>query len=270
MQDDQNNTFRRIDPAEGRNTVIGLIAANVVVYLFTAGSPALFNLLALSTGSLRHGYWFELVTAMFVHGNFWHILLNMWALYIFGTIVAPLLGRARFLALYFISGLVGNLVYVAVYWNIGASLVGASGAIFGVMMAVAILTPNIPFVLLLFPVPIKARTLVVVFAIIEILNEISGSEDSVAHLAHLGGFVGGYLFVRLVLKRGFRFDMPSFMRPRPKLWKNDADEPRDSGRNRLDSLLDKISRHGINSLTPEEMDFLRQARERMRGDRESR
>ncbi len=270
MQDGQNNIFRRIDPAEGRKTVIGLIAANVVVYLFTAGSPTLFNLLALSTGNLRHGYWFELVTAMFVHGSFWHLLFNMWALYLFGTIVAPLLGRARFLALYFISGLLGNLVYVAVYWNIGASLVGASGAIFGVMMAVAILTPNIQFMMLIFQMPIKARTLAVVFAIIELLNEISGSMDSVAHLAHLGGFVGGYLFVKLALRRKSRLNLFHFRRPGPKLWKNDEDGPRDPGRNRLDSLLDKISRHGINSLTPEEMDFLRQARERMRGDRESR
>ncbi|MEA4861780.1 MAG: rhomboid family intramembrane serine protease [Victivallaceae bacterium] len=269
MQEGQGNMFRRINPAEGRTTVIGLIVINVLVYLFTINNQSLFNLLALSTVNLRHGYWFELVTAMFMHGGLLHLAFNMWALYLFGMIVAPLLGRARFLALYFISGLLGNLVYVAVYWNIGASLVGASGAIFGVMMAVAMLAPNIPFVLLIFPVPIKARTLVIVVAILEIFNEISGQWDGVAHLAHLGGFIGGYFFIKFVLKRSFRFDLFRFMRPGPKLWKNE-DEPKDSGRNRLDALLDKISRHGINSLTQEEMEFLRQARERMRGDRESR
>ena len=270
MGNDQDNMFRRINPVVGRNTVLGLIIANIVVFLLTNINPALFETLALSTVNLRKGYWFELVTAMFVHGGFMHIFFNMWGLYIFGTIVAPLLGRARFLALYFISGLLGNLIYVAVYWNSGGALVGASGAVFGVMMAVAMLAPNIPFVMLFFPVPIKARTLVIVYGAFELFNEVSGSQDGIAHLAHLGGFVGGYLFIKFALGRASRGGLLGFMRPKPRLWKNEsAGQPPDSG-NRLDMLLDKISRHGINSLAPEEMEFLRRERERMRGDRESR
>ena len=119
--------------------------------------------------------------------------------------------------------------------------------------------------------PIKTSTLVICYTILEILTELVGAEAGVAHLAHLGGFVGGYLVVKLLLHGRVAWDpfrRGRGSRPRPHEW---APPPRDvpgSGdpvsRRELDALLDKISRDGINSLSPQELARLKQAREEMR------
>jgi len=267
MFDDPNFHTTPGEIQQSRNTIWGLIAINAAAFLLVQGN--LKEALMLSVRGIKSGHFYELVTAMFLHADFFHIFFNMWSLYIFGMLVAPLLGQRRFLLLYFISGIVGNLCWLAANWALAPTyLLGASGAVFGLMLAVAMFAPNERFLLLFFPAPIKARTMVIVFAVIEIMSELSHGSN-IAHLAHLGGLVGAYLYLKVAAGSLVRWDPLGLkwrgggsFRFQGKKYASTSSEP--VGRDELDALLDKISRTGINSLSPDEMARLKQAREEMR------
>lgn len=266
------------DFESGRKALLGLIILNVIMFIFPG--QELTNSLALSVHGLRNGQVYQLITAMFMHWSFSHIFFNMWALYIFGSIVAPILGGNRFIALYIISGLTGNILWLLANFNSPqpALLLGASGAVFGVMLAVAMLTPNVRFMMLFFPTPIKVTTLIIVYAAIEIFSEF-GHMSNIAHLAHLGGFIGAYVYLKFIFRNNIPWDpMRLFFKPDKKLnnssfsrseYRNSGAQShssRDDGpvsQRELDDLLDKISRTGINSLNPHEMERLKRAREQM-------
>ena len=247
----------------------GLIAVNVIVYIFTMGQPDLRILLSVCCPPDWH-LAFQLVSAGFVHGNFSHILFNMWGLYIFGKLVVPHLGGRNFLCLYLAGVLCGNLMFLVFNWNDPGILCGSSGAVCAVMMAAAMLEPERRFVMLFMPfAPIKTTTLVICYTILEIVFELTRTQSGVAHLAHLGGFLGGYILVKIVMRGNVAWD-PFRRRGGGRInWRGPSPvNPGPAGgavsRNELDALLDKISREGINSLTPEELARLKQAREEMR------
>lgn len=253
---------------DGRAMVWYLIIANCVFHLFMGRE--LYDILALHCGS-GFGFW-QLLTAGFLHSHdsFFHLLFNMWSLYLFGMLVAPHIGKVGFLLLYCISVLAGNLLFLIPNLGGDALVVGASGAVFGIMAAAAMLEPDRRFTLLFLPFkPLKTTSLVICFAVAEIIFQLlPGTRDGVAHLAHLGGLVGGYLFIRLRYPRIIVWDV---FRPRVRDVRSD-DGPEEirhrSGRvssAELDALLDKISRYGINSLSEYELARLKQAREEMRG-----
>ena len=264
----------------GRNVLWGLIAVNAVMFLLIAppGSRFFYDL-AMICSPGRFGV-YQLLTAGFIHGSFGHILFNMYGLYIFGTLVLPHLGGKRFLWLYLAGVLCGNLLFLLVNWGRPGLLLGASGAVCAVMMAAAMLEPERRFMMLFLPfTPLKTPTLVICYTILEILMELSGADAGIAHLAHLGGFIGGYLLIKLLLRGNVAWD--PFRRRRSFNWKQPGGErngyynppppPRDVpgsdapvSRRELDALLDKISRGGINSLSPEELARLKRAREEMR------
>ncbi|MCI7643502.1 MAG: rhomboid family intramembrane serine protease [Lentisphaeria bacterium] len=248
--------------------------------LFFDGAP-LANYLVLSMDGLKNGYFWQLITAAFMHGGITHLLFNMWGLYIFGSLIAPTLGGNKMLWLYLIGGFSGNALWLAFNYNSPSLLLGASGALFGVMLVTAMLRPNERFVLLLFPVPIKTTTLIVVYSIIEVLMLLNNG-DSVAHLAHLGGLLGGYIFAKITLRRYIAWDVMDMFRKRVKVGgarysfkqnmsdksffstKSDSSSDKELDPGEIDYLLDKISTQGINSLTPDEMQKLRSAREQMK------
>ena len=214
---------------------------------------------------------FQLLTAGFVHMGFNHILFNMWGLYIFGKLVVPHLGGRNFLYLYLAGVLCGNLLFLVFNWNAFGLLCGASGAVCAVMMAAAMLEPERRFVMLFMPfTPIKTTTLVICYTLLEIVFELTRTQSGVAHLAHLGGFLGGYILVKIVMRGNVAWD-PFRRRGGSRInWKTPSPEASYSAgrgpvsRDELDALLDKISRSGINSLTPEELERLKRAREEMR------
>ncbi|MEG2076316.1 MAG: rhomboid family intramembrane serine protease, partial [Victivallaceae bacterium] len=193
----------------------------------------------------------------------------------------PTLGGAKVLWLYLIGGLAGNLLWLTFNYNSHSLLLGASGALFGVMLVTAMLRPNERFVLLLFPVPIKTTTLIVVYSIIEVVMLLD-SGDNVAHLAHLGGLLGAYIFAKVTLRRYIVWDIVDIFKKRVKVgggnysFKQNINNKsffstggnstsnKELNPDEIDYLLDKISTHGINSLTPEEMQKLRSAREQMK------
>ena len=248
----------------------GLVAANVVVFLLTAGEPGLQMRLSMCCLPGKFQF-FQLLTAGFVHAGFGHIFFNMWGLYIFGKLVVPHLGGRNFLWLYLTGVVCGNALFLIFNWNDPGLLCGASGAVYAVMMAAAMLEPERRFVMLFLPfAPIKTTTLVICYTILEIVFELTRTQAGVAHLAHLGGFLGGYLRVKLVMRGNVAWD-PFRRRGGVRInWRGPAPEnsPFTGGgavsRDELDALLDKISRSGINSLTPEELARLKQAREEMR------
>ncbi len=285
MRRSPNSGGRPSSPLLAIRMVWALIIINVVVFFITTtGHPSVFNRLAFVPKDFLEGNLWSIVTAMFMHGGFFHLFCNMWGLYIFGTLVAPLMGPGRFLTLYLVGGLTGNLLYLAFNLNSGIALVGASGALFAVMMAVAMMTPDIRFMLMFPPIPMKARTLVIVYAILELL--MVGDNSNIAHLAHLGGLLGGYIVVKLLLKSQIVWDIIPSRRPGgsrgPHFYKPGGERqsyrnPEQSGgpsmrfnpdepvsQREIDYLLDKLSNQGINSLTPEETARLRHIREQLR------
>jgi membrane associated rhomboid family serine protease len=263
-----------------------LIAINAIVFLSVPNNLDLFYQLALSPIGIKAGMYWQIVTSMFMHGGFFHILFNMWGLYLFGTLITPHLKTARFLTMYFISGICGSLLWLLFNWNTPAVVVGASGALFGVLIVTAMLEPNREFIMLFFPFPMKTKTLVAVYAVVEIISA-PNSIGNVAHLAHIGGLIGGYLYIELFCRKMIIWEPLAFLFPgkrfggqrsnegwtiktAPLKFKTkdfDFDEKDVSSpvsQKELDYLLDKVSRTGINSLSESEMATLRRAREQMR------
>jgi membrane associated rhomboid family serine protease len=147
----------------------------------------------------------QLVTSAFLHGGFAHIALNMYALYMFGGMVERALGARRFIWLYAASVLAAALVQLLVVTaaldeSLGPT-VGASGGVFGVMLAFAMLFPHSRVMLLFPPIPLKAWVLVAGYAVIELTSGVMGTSQGVAHFAHLGGMLGAAI---VLLAIGYR------------------------------------------------------------------
>ena len=152
--------------------------------------------------------WWQPLTHMFMHGGFWHIFFNMYTLVMFGMVVERALGTRKFLWFYFITGLGAVALHTGVEWleltylNGSAAkamytpMVGASGAIFGVLVAFAMLYPQARMTLLFPPVTLSAKWMVIIFIGIELLTGISGTQMGIAHFAHLGGALFGFLMIR--------------------------------------------------------------------------
>ncbi|MFO1476993.1 MAG: rhomboid family intramembrane serine protease [Verrucomicrobiota bacterium] len=166
--------------------------------------------LCLSLDGLRQGYYWQLLSYQFLHAGLLHLLLNCWALYLFGREVEYALGTRRFLVLYFASGVVGGLFQelAALAWpgHFGSGVVGASAGVFGVVSAFALLNPRRPLVMLLFfVVPIRMQTITLLWVSIVISTIGIAFPDSrlvesvfgnVAHAAHMGGILTGLACVR--------------------------------------------------------------------------
>jgi rhomboid family protein len=181
--------------------VLNLIIINVIVFVAQLVFKDLTNYLALysyDTGLFKP---YQLVTHMFAHSpnNYFHIIFNMYALWLFGSSLERLWGGKRFLIFYFICGIAAGLTQMLLVSQ-GAAI-GASGAIMGLLAAFAYTFPNIQFYILPIPFPIKAKYLAIIYAAIDIFGEFSGGGD-VAHFAHLGGLVMGLILCIIWKKTG--------------------------------------------------------------------
>lgn len=188
-----------------------LIIANVAVYLLAGMTgDSLFAWFALwppSSGISRapdFQLW-QLVTYSFLHGNLAHIFFNMFALYMFGSDIERLFGPRFYAGYYFASVLAAAVVHLVVSAWMGAApypTVGASGGVYGLLLAYGLYFPNRQLMLLIPPIPMRARTFVIVFAIASLVMGVTGTADGIAHFAHLGGMLGGWLMIKY--RRGFR------------------------------------------------------------------
>jgi membrane associated rhomboid family serine protease len=139
----------------------------------------------------------QLVTYAFLHLNFAHLFFNMLGLWMFGSELERIWGERRYLQFYFASLLAAAVTQLVVTGLMGneAPTVGASGALFGLLLAFAMMFPN-RIILLFFVVPMRARWLVLLYGVLELYQGIYVNQDGVAHFAHLGGMAGGLLMIR--------------------------------------------------------------------------
>ena len=180
--------------------VVGqLLLINVLAYVLTRQSPALMSELWLVPAQVLTKPW-TLLTYQFLHGGMSHIFFNMLALFFFGPKLESLLGSKDFLKLYLLAGLVGALAHIL--WTLLAMsqgglyipMVGASAAVYGVLFGYARYWPR-DRVMIWFIIPVQVRYLVIGFTVLSLW--LGGVGGGVAHFAHLGGFLGGWLFLRL-------------------------------------------------------------------------
>ena len=207
-----------------------LIIINVIVFLASLlNENFMIGTFALFYPTSPYFHWWQVVTHMFMHGGFWHIFFNMYTLLIFGGVVERILGSKKFLFFYFICGLGAVALHLGVeYLQMqsymqGAALgnataiqnialikntptVGASGAIYGVLMGYAMIFPESKMTLLFPPVTLSAKWMVVIFAAIELFTGVTGLSAGIAHFAHLGGMLIGWLMILSWRKRGVLFD----------------------------------------------------------------
>jgi membrane associated rhomboid family serine protease len=174
-----------------------LIIANVAVFLLEmAGGAPLMQWFALWPGD-NFMPW-QIVSYAFLHGGVGHIFFNMLGLYMFGSDIERLFGSRFYLAYYFASVIAAALCHLLVTGLMGSPpvpTVGASGGIYGLLLAFGWYFPQRRVVLLFPPIPMQARTFVVVFGALELFLGVTGTVAGVAHFAHLGGMLGGWLMI---------------------------------------------------------------------------
>jgi membrane associated rhomboid family serine protease len=286
-----------------RSATVLLIIVNVVAFLIECvrygGTPQFppGDLFALSWTGLKHGYVWQLLTFQFLHANIWHLLFNCLAIYMFGREVEIALGVKRFLVLYFTSGAIGGLFqglagglieifpHSAWAYSFAAPTVGASAGALGLIAAFATLFPERSLTLLLFfviPVTMRAKFLLLFTGLFSLFGLLfPGSTGNMADAAHVGGMLAGIFFIRYAMHWSFRW--PTLRRggaepPRRLVKVGSATSarwgraksrpetdvpPEDFLSREVDPILDKISAHGIQSLTERERRILEAARERM-------
>jgi membrane associated rhomboid family serine protease len=282
-------------PEYGRHLslTVALIIVNAMVFLFellvSGHSHSLFiedHYFALSVEGLKNGFVWQLLTFQFMHAGLWHLVFNCWAIYVFGRAIEETLGWKKFPILYLSSGVVGGIcqVLAALLWPdlFGGPVVGASAGGFGLIAAYAVLFPERELMLLLFfilPIRLSAKMLLMLSAVLALAGIIF-PVGHIANAAHLGGMLAGVVFIRQFIQgRGLQWTFPS-RRAAPRelvstragkssFWRSAANQPDEElstdefVKSEVDPILDKISKHGIQSLTERERQILEKARSRM-------
>lgn len=206
--------------------VKNIIIINIMIMIMTSlNEEFMVEKFALFYPTSPFFHWWQPVTHMFMHGGFWHLFFNMYTLYIFGSVLERVWGPKKFLAFYFVTGLGAAAIHTGVEWiqmqgwlaqaaegSHSALMaihslkmtptVGASGAIYGVLMGYAMLYPDSILTLIFPPISLKAKWFVLIFAAIELLTGVTGTGGGIAHFAHLGGLIFGYILIRVWKKKG--------------------------------------------------------------------
>lgn len=246
-----------------------LLIANVGMFVLQSLADRLFGFtewFGLVPQHVAHGAIWQPVTYMFLHGGVWHLLFNMWALFVFGGDVERRMGSLDFAGLYAACGIGAGLCSLAFAWGSPVAVIGASGAIFGVMLAFAVFNPYRPITLLVFlvlPLTLQARWLIAILAGVQMLFLLDHpGAGYVAHLAGLG-IAGLYLrapewweTLRLNLQRrrvAKQMKIVTVARVTERKLQEDVDE-----------LLEKISKKGMSGLTAEEKKRLYEASDQLR------
>lgn len=218
----ENNSgrgFLSAIPPVTRNIII----INFLIWIISELSPDfMYEKFALFYPKSQYFHWWQFVTHMFMHGGFWHVFFNMFTLYMFGSVLERVWGPKKYLLFYFVTGLGAAALHTGVEWiqclhwehivNTGAAAdaiaanryiqtlcmtptVGASGAIYGLLLGYAMLFPDSRMTLLFPPITLKAKWFVLIFAVIELLTGVTGVGGGIAHFAHLGGMLFGLILI---------------------------------------------------------------------------
>lgn len=207
-----------------------LIIINALIFVATMlNEDFMISTFGLFYPTSRYFHFWQPLTHMFMHGGIWHIFFNMFSLWMFGSVIEQYIGSRKFLILFIVAGLGGAALHMGVEWiqaqtymagiAEGSSkamlayeslkltpTVGASGAIYGLLITYAMLFPDATLMLLFPPIPMKAKWMVVIFAVVELLTGVSSVASGIAHFAHLGGMLFGWMLVRYWKNKGTLFD----------------------------------------------------------------
>ena len=291
-------------PTMTKNLLIVNFLAFVATWVLELRGIDLTSMLGLHFFMAKDFHLYQFVTYMFLHGGFTHIFFNMFALWMFGAVVERVWGPKKFLFYYISCGIgagfvqeiaqyvnymmmgldtfdrvniAGTIMLTADYLNLWTTI-GASGAVYAILLAFGMIFPNERLFIIPFPFPIKAKWLVVGYIAIELFSALSGPGDGVAHTAHLGGMLFGFIMIRYWRKhpessnrfgrnRGQEFfgNMKRRFDERKqngRRWVDEPDEepryreeppkPKRKNQEEIDAILDKIRKSGYDSLTKEE------------------
>lgn len=218
--------FERITPI-----VKNLLIINIAIYFlstllsqsYVLGNYAFFNPFLPGSESLLNPNFkiWQIVTYMFLHGGLNHLFSNMFGLFIFGSSLEHYMGSKKFLTYYLLTGIGAALINSGInYYEMSnlmvdseqyidmarTPMVGASGAIFGILVAYGFLFPNVEMMLLFFPFPIKAKYFVTLYGLYELFQGASGMQSGIAHFAHVGGLITGFILLNFFdfRKQNFR------------------------------------------------------------------
>ncbi len=285
----REETYAPWRPHTGLSVTLWLLIINCVVFILDGilGASRRGSFLApsqwgaFSLAAMAHGQVWRLVTYQFVHAGFFHILFNMIGLYFFGPVMENWWGSRRYLVFYLLCGMSGALVFALMSLvpqvagvTPSTELVGASGAIFGILVGCALVAPNMRVMLLIPPIPVSMRTMALVFLGLAVLALVVGSTDAGGQAAHLGGAALGLLLVKQPWLIGWADHLRSGRRHRDYIpdrgswWqrKREARQSRNLQREdaEVDRILAKVREHGLQSLTRGEKKTLQRATDRHR------
>ena len=238
--------------------VTRLIVMNVVMFLLTLVRPALKEAFAFVPALILERPW-TMFTYMFLHADLPHIAFNMLGLLFFGPRLETFLERNRFLMLYFISGLIAALLSSILSPHV--AIIGASGAVYGVFLGFARYWPR-EIIRIWGIIPIEARWMVVLMTFLSLYGGFGFSGDNIAHFAHLGGFVGAYLYLRwlersLSQRTSHSPAATQLTKGDVERWsKIDREQLHEVNREELDRIRKKIEGQGAASLTEIERQFM--------------
>jgi membrane associated rhomboid family serine protease len=254
-----------------------LIIVNVAVFIVqmigVRGFDTLFGLIPSEVfGRLK--LW-QFVTYMFLHGGFWHIFFNMFMLWMFGSELERDWGPDTFIRFYFFTGIGAGLVSWITAPGSDVGIIGASGAIFGILLAYALAYPNRQ-VLIYFLFPVKVKYLVIGLCALNFFAAPKSAQTGIAHFAHLGGLLFGYIYLRWFMRSAWAAGSgaagwgPTSWGASWRKWQTkrrmkvvDLNARRDAERRfEVDKILEKITRVGVEGLTPEERKLLQDESDR--------
>lgn len=289
-------------PSITKNLLIINVLAFFATWVFEKQGLDLTATFGLHFFMAKDFSFYQLVTYLFMHGSFMHLFFNMFAVWMFGTVMERVWGPKRFLIYYLVCGIGAGIIQEGVQYinyaneNLAAydfvmtssgritteaylnlwTTVGASGAVYAILLAFGMTFPNERMFIIPFPFPIKAKWLIGGYIVIEVWSALNTLGDGIAHMAHLGGMLFGFLLIRYWRKHpnieqrfngqnGFFQQMkkqyenkrrntfhyqPSTETPR---WEEHKEKEEDSARQaEIDAILDKIRKSGYDSLTKEE------------------
>ncbi|MBR4921435.1 MAG: rhomboid family intramembrane serine protease [Prevotella sp.] len=286
-------------PTMTKNLLIVNFLAFVATWVFEMRGINLTSLLGLHFFLAKDFHIYQFISYMFLHGSFSHIFFNMFALWMFGTVIERVWGPKKFLFYYISCGIGAGLIqevaqygtYVAEgletyeYVRIGTTqmatadylnlwtTIGASGAVYAILLAFGMIFPNERLFIIPFPFPIKAKWLVIGYIALEAFSLFSPTPDGVAHMAHLGGMLFGFIMIRYWkkhpgssarfgrskgqeffdnMKRRFDERKQTSYRQQPEQHQETPPKPKRENQEEIDAILDKIRKSGYDSLTKEE------------------
>ena len=256
----------------------GLLIANVAGFVVAKlVGPQVYDLFGLVPQHLIFDRWiWQPITYLFIHGNIWHLIFNLFALWMFGMPVEAQWGEAEFLKFYFLCGVGAALTSAALGVHSTIPVIGASGPVYGLLVAFAMLNPD-AVVYLYFLIPVKAAHMAILFGALEFFAGATGATPGIARFAHLGGMVTGYFYIRWwwvwklnakslakgVFERGAddaaaRSPARRVARAEPKADVGESEDPMAE----VDRILDKILASGLESLTEDERGLMKRYSQR--------